>query len=139
MATWEVITEKLRLEDEAARVTSMMENSPTNMMFADRDFVITYMNPASLQTLKGLEEHLPVKAEEVVGSSLDIFHKTPAYQRGVLSDEANLPRRANISVGPETLDLLVSAIRDEAGEYIGAMATWEVITDKLRVEREAAE
>ncbi|MFL6023594.1 MAG: methyl-accepting chemotaxis protein [Marmoricola sp.] len=139
MATWDNVTEKLALEKQVARVTSMMENSPTNMMFADRDFVITYMNPASLQTLSKLEEHLPVKAAEVVGSSLDIFHTKPDYQRGILADEAQLPRRANIAVGPETLDLLVSAIRDDSGEYIGAMATWEVITEKLANERAVAE
>ncbi len=138
MATWELITEKLKLEAEVARVTSMMENSPTNMMFADRDFVITYMNPASLNTLRGLEEFLPIPADEIVGSSLDIFHKTPSYQRGILSDESNLPRQANIKVGPETLDLSVSAIRDAKGEYIGAMATWSVVTEKLRLEEEKA-
>ena len=114
----------------------MMENSPTNMMFADRDFTITYMNPASLETLRGLQEHLPVPVDKIVGTSLDVFHKSPDYQRGILSDEAQLPRRANISVGPETLDLLVSAIRDQDGEYIGAMATWEVITSKLKAEAE---
>ncbi|WP_292605358.1 methyl-accepting chemotaxis protein [Nocardioides sp. REDSEA-S30_B4] len=136
MATWDLVTEKLALEQQVARVTSMMENSPTNMMFADRDFTITYMNPASLETLRGLQEHLPVPVDKIVGTSLDVFHKTPDYQRGILSDEAQLPRRANISVGPETLDLLVSAIRDKNGEYIGAMATWEVITEKLRSEAE---
>ncbi len=136
MATWDLVTEKLALEQQVARVTSMMENSPTNMMFADRDFTITYMNPASLETLRGLQEHLPVPVDKIVGTSLDVFHKTPDYQRGILSDEAQLPRRANISVGPETLDLLVSAIRDKDGEYIGAMATWEVITSKLKAEAE---
>ncbi|HVY08596.1 MAG TPA: methyl-accepting chemotaxis protein [Mycobacteriales bacterium] len=136
MATWDVITDKLRLEAEVARVTSMMENSPTNMMFADRDFTITYMNPASLNTLKGLEQHLPIAADQIVGSSLDLFHKNPSYQRGILAEESNLPRRANISVGPETLDLLVSPIRDLNGDYIGAMATWDVITDKLALEAE---
>ncbi|HVW32404.1 MAG TPA: methyl-accepting chemotaxis protein [Acidimicrobiia bacterium] len=139
MATWEVITDKLRLENEMARVNSMMDNSPTNMMFADRDFVIRYMNPKSLETLRTLEQHLPVKADQVVGSSLDIFHKNPSYQRNILSSDANLPRRANINVGPETLDLLVSPIKDKDGNYIGAMATWEVITDKLRNERLAEE
>nr|WP_246319583.1 methyl-accepting chemotaxis protein [Nocardioides kongjuensis] len=139
MATWEVITERVRMEQEVARVTSMMENSPTNMMFADRDFVIRYMNPASLTTLRSLEGALPIKADEVVGSSLDIFHKNPAYQRGLLATAEHLPRRANIKVGEETLDLLVSAITDDKGEYIGAMATWEVITDRLRIERESAE
>ena len=138
MATWDLVTEKLALEQQVARVTSMMENSPTNMMFADREFNITYMNPASLETLRGLQEHLPVPVDKIVGTSLDVFHKNPDYQRGILADDANLPRRANISVGPETLDLNVSPIRDKDGEYIGAMATWEVITDKLALAKQVA-
>ena len=125
--------------DASAFAVSMMENSPTNMMFADREFVIQYMNPASLRTLRSLESVLPVKADEVVGSSLDVFHKNPAYQRGLLETAEHLPRRANIQVGDQTLDLLVSAITDADGSYIGAMATWDVVTDRLRVEREAAE
>ena len=36
-------------------------------MFADRDFVIRYMNPQSLETLRTLEEHLPVPADQIVG------------------------------------------------------------------------
>jgi methyl-accepting chemotaxis protein len=123
----------------AARFESMLESAPTNVMFADRDFVIRYMNPASLETLRQLEQHLPVKADEIVGSSLDIFHTNPPHQRGILASDSNLPRRANISVGPETLDLFVTAIRDKDGTYIGAMATWELITEKLRLERMADE
>ncbi len=134
MATWDLVTEKLALEQQVARVTSMMENSPTNMMFADREFNITYMNPASLETLRGLQEYLPVPVDKIVGTSLDVFHKNPDYQRAILADENQLPRRANISVGPETLDLNVSPITDKDGKYIGAMATWEVITGKLKAE-----
>ncbi|MBM7516380.1 methyl-accepting chemotaxis protein [Nocardioides nitrophenolicus] len=139
LVSFEDVTERLRTEQQMAIASSMMENSPTNMMFADLDFVIQYMNPASLTTLRSLEGVLPVKADEVVGSSLDIFHKNPAYQRGLLASAEHLPRRANIQVGDQTLDLLVSAITDADGAYVGAMATWEVITDRLRVERESAE
>jgi methyl-accepting chemotaxis protein len=139
LVVFENVTERVKVEREMAIASSMMENSPTNMMFADRDFVIQYMNPASLQTLRGLEKHLPVRADDVVGSSLDVFHKNPAYQRGLLETASHLPRRADIQVGEETLDLLVSAITDANGEYIGAMATWEVITDRIRSERERAE
>ncbi len=128
-----------QVAEASALAQSMLENSPTNMMFADLDFVIQYMNPASLATLRRLEEHLPVRADDVVGSSLDVFHKNPAYQRGLLATAEHLPRRANISVGPETLDLLVSPIRDADGTYVGAMATWEVVTERLRGERERAE
>ena len=126
--------------DEMARVQSMMENAPTNMMFADKNLVLRYMNPASTETLRSLEEHLPVKVDDIIGQSLDIFHKNPAHQRALLADpEKYLPIRSNISVGPETLDLLVSPINDGEGNYIGAMASWEVITEKLRLERETAE
>jgi methyl-accepting chemotaxis protein len=139
MVTWEVITEKLRLEQEAARVHSMMENSPINTMYADRDLVIRYMNPASTRTLKTLQQHLPVPVEKMIGQSVDVFHKNPAHQRGILSDPKNLPRNAEIQVGPEILDLLVSAIYDNKGEYVGAMVTWEIITAKKAQLRKDAE
>ncbi len=135
MVTWEVVTEKLKLEGEMDRVTSMMENSPTNMIYANKDFQVQYMNPASLTTLQGLEQYLPVKAETIVGQSIDIFHKNPAHQRKILSDPNNLPHQANIQLGPETLDLLVSPIFDSDKNYLGPMVTWEVVTAKLEAEK----
>ncbi len=138
MVTWEVITEKLQLEAKAAQIQSMVENSPTAVIQADHDLNITYMNPASLKALKTLEQYLPCKAAEVVGQSIDIFHKNPAHQRAMLADPSNLPHTAIIDVGPEKLELLVSAIRDHQGEYIGPMVTWEVVTEKLRLTEQAA-
>ncbi len=137
MVTWEVITEKLRLESEQARVQAMVENSPTNVLMADKDLNITYANPASLKTMTdSLQQYLPVPVDQIVGSSIDIFHKDQAYQRKILSDPKNLPHRANIQIGPEVADLLVSPIHDQNGEYLGPMVTWEVITDRLRLETE---
>ena len=139
MLTWEVVTEKLRLELEAARVQSMMDQSPVNTMYADLDLNIQYMNKASSDTLKTLQQHLPVRVEQMIGQNIDIFHKDPSYQRGILADPKNLPRQANIMVGPETLDLLVSPIRDGKGQYLGAMVTWEVITERLATEQREKE
>lgn len=122
-----------------ARATSMSDNSPINIMFADTDLIIRYINPASVKTLGGLQEHLPVPADQMIGQNIDVFHKNPSYQRGLLSDPNNLPRRAQISVGPETLDLLVSPIYDQNKNYLGAMVTWEVITQKLAAEKRERE
>ena len=135
MLTWSLITEQERLAQEAARVQSMMENSPVNVMYADRDLIIRYMNPASTKQLRELQQFLPVSVDAMIGQCIDIFHKNPSHQRSVLGDAKNLPRRANIKVGPETLDLLVSPITDTQGNYIGAMVTWEVITKKLEAEQ----
>lgn len=140
MASWSVVTEKVRLEQEAERLSAMVDNAPINMMFADPDLKLTYLNPASIKTLTGLSHLLPVPANKLVGQSIDIFHKDPAHQRALLANpEVNLPRQAVISLGEEKLDLLVSPIRDKAGTYIGAMATWSVITQQLRIEQQVAE
>jgi methyl-accepting chemotaxis protein len=138
MVTWEVITEKLRVETEMARVMSMMESAPVNVMFADRENKIRYMNPASATTLKTLEQFLPCKIEDMMGQSIDIFHKNPSYQQKILANDKNLPRRANILVGPETLDLLVSPIYDQNKNYLGAMVTWSVVTEMLMLKQDAA-
>lgn len=119
---------------ELVKTRAMAENSPINIMLADTDLRITYANPASIRTLKSLEQYLPVKADQVVGQSIDIFHKDASVQRRILSSDRNLPHRATIAIGPEKADLLVSPVYDENGVYLGPMVTWEVITEKLKLE-----
>jgi methyl-accepting chemotaxis protein len=124
---------------EAIRAASMLQQAPINVMFADREFKITYANEATFRTLKSIEHLLPIKADQLIGQSIDIFHKNPSHQRRLLSDPANLPHKAVISLGNEKLDLLVSPIFDEQKNYLGAMVTWEVVTQKLKLEQEVRE
>jgi methyl-accepting chemotaxis protein len=114
---------------------SIVDSAPTNIMLADRDLKITYINPASLGFLRKIERHLPIRPENVVGSSIDVFHKNPAMQRKLLSDPMNLPVRATIDIGPEVADLMVAAIYDQKKNYLGPMVTWELITDRVAAER----
>ncbi len=55
----------------------MVELSPVNIMMADVDGNLIYMNQKSMETLKTLEQYLPDKVENLVGKSIDIFHKNP--------------------------------------------------------------
>lgn len=132
-------TSGTQLKRELALARAMSDNSPTNIIFADVDLNVTYVNPSSVRTLKKLEHLLPCKVEEIVGKSIDVFHKNPAMQRKILSNDKNLPHRAVIALGDEKLDLLVSPIYDERGTYLGPMVTWEIITEKLKLEQAAAE
>jgi len=134
MLTWSVITDKVKAEDDSSRMMQMIEQMPVNVMFLDiNDFTITYMNQTSLDTLKPLQHLLPCRADEIVGRSVDIFHKHPEHQRAMLRDPSNLPHRAKISLGDETLDLRVSAVRNSEEEYIGAMLTWNVVSKQVRM------
>jgi PAS domain S-box-containing protein len=130
------ITGMIRLRSEAARVQSMMEQAPINVMFAGPDFKISYANLASLKTLKSLQRFLPIQADQIIGQSIDMFHKRPEQQRQLLADPKNLPHQAQIQIGPETFDLLVSPIFDGNRSFLGTMVTWEMITQKLKSEQD---
>jgi methyl-accepting chemotaxis protein len=139
MLTWEVVTEKKRLSDEQARLRNMIDSAPVNVMFCDPTGTIQYMNEASRKTLQGLQQYLPISVERMVGASIDVFHKNPAHQRRLIADPKNLPHRADIGVGPEKLSLLVSAIMDSRGNYVGPMLTWEVITERIALKKREEE
>ncbi|MFO0923692.1 MAG: PAS domain S-box protein [Pirellulales bacterium] len=75
------ITEQKKQAAENARVRSMMDNMAAAVTYADSSFKITYVNPAALKLLKKVEQYLPVRVDQIVGQSIDIFHKNPDHQR----------------------------------------------------------
>jgi methyl-accepting chemotaxis protein len=119
---------------DAFRLGQMVEEMPINMMTADiEEFKINYINKASRTTLKQIENLLPVKADEIVGSCIDIFHKNPSDQRRLLGDPSNLPHHAVIELGEEKLDLNVNAVFNKAGDYVGPVLTWSVVTESINL------
>jgi methyl-accepting chemotaxis protein len=120
------------------RYTQMVENTSVQLILADRNFNIVYMNPASERALKKIEHLLPCQVDQILGQSIDIFHKHPEHQRAIVADPKNLPHRAEIKLGDETLDLSVTALMDAEGHYMGPMVTWEVITDRKNAEEREA-
>jgi truncated hemoglobin YjbI len=114
---------------------AIVENAGVNVLYADRDLVIRYMNPASAKALKAIEHLLPVRVDDIVGTCIDSFHKKPEMQRKMLADDRNLPHQAIITLGSEKLDLNAVAVYDEQGEWVGSEVTWAVVTKMV----EAAE
>ncbi len=130
--TWSVVTETVAQKKKAEHLLNMIEEMPINVMTCTLgDFRINYANRASLETLRRIEQHLPISVDTLIGSSIDVFHKNPSHQRKMLSDPANLPHVATIKVGPEYLQLRVSAMRDAAQTYIGPMITWSIMTENV--------
>jgi len=109
----------------------MLDLSPINTMVADKTGKMLYMNKNSIDTLKKIEEFLPSKVDNLVGNSIDWFHEKPEVQKRIISQASNLPHSKIITVGPEKLNLLVSPIFDDQGNFFGPMVTWEVVTDRV--------
>jgi methyl-accepting chemotaxis protein len=131
------LKEKQKTDAEMVRIAAIVENNPSNMMVADTDLNVFYINPASKATLTKIEQYLPIKVDEIVGQSIDIFHKNPSLQRKILSDPKNLPHTALIQVGPEILDLRINANVDTNGNYLGPLVDWSIATERVKLEKDA--
>lgn len=118
---------------EAQKSYSMIQHSPTPTMMCDTNGILTFLNPASSVILKKLESHLPKKVDNLIGKSIDIFHKNPAFPKKIISNPANLPHKAIISIGPEKAELMISAVMNPEGIYIGATVAWSVVTARVNM------
>lgn len=129
-------TDARRKHDEQSRLLRMIDDMPVAVMTVEPDTLrINYANETSKRLIEQIEHLLPIKADSLLGTCIDAFHKHPQHQRRILADPANLPHNARIQLGPEVLDLKVSAITDSDGTYIGPMLTWALVTKEVEAER----
>ncbi|KVO53661.1 histidine kinase [Burkholderia ubonensis] len=122
-------------EHAQTRLMQMIDDMPVAVMTADPEtFRINYLNATSLNLLRSIEHLLPIRADDALGAPIDVFHPHPQHQRRLLADPANLPHRTRVRLGPEVLDLQVSAVRDAEGHYIGPMLSWSIVTRQAEAE-----
>ncbi|KVU44281.1 histidine kinase [Burkholderia ubonensis] len=122
-------------EHAQTRLMQMIDDMPVAVMTADPEtFRINYLNATSLNLLRSIEHLLPIRADDALGAPIDFFHPHPQHQRRLLADPANLPHRTRVRLGPEVLDLQVSAVRDAEGHYIGPMLSWSIVTRQAEAE-----
>ncbi|KVU50676.1 histidine kinase [Burkholderia ubonensis] len=122
-------------EHAQTRLMQMIDDMPVAVMTADPEtFRINYLNATSLNLLRSIEHLLPIRADDALGAPIDFFHPHPQHQRRLLADPANLPHRTRVRLGPEVLDLQVSAVRDAEGRYIGPMLSWSIVTRQAEAE-----
>lgn len=121
--------------EEAFFLKTVIEDMPLALMTADPrdDFKINYANKQSHEQIKQLEKFLSISPEELVGSSIDVLHKSPEGLQRLVATPDNLPHRTRIEVGDEVLELNVSAILDRNGNYVGPVVSWTLITAMIRL------
>ncbi len=122
-------------DEEQNRLLRMIDDMPVAVMTVEPGTLnINYANETSKSLIRKIEHLLPIKASDLLGTSIDVFHANPAYQRRILSDPKYLPHNARIKLGPEVLDLKVSAVMSSDGKYIAPMLTWALVTKEVEAE-----
>jgi methyl-accepting chemotaxis protein len=133
------VSAKSKKPSEHVLLKAMLENSPVNILLTNLDLEITYANAASMKALKRIEGSLPVPVANVLGVSVDKLFATPSPLRKVLDNPKDLPHRSKVSIGGDTIELILSALYDEDGGYLGPMVTWQVVTEQQRLLDEVAD
>ena len=127
-------------EAERERLERALELCQANVMVADNDFKIKYMNRSVLEMMQNneakLQNALPgFNASELIGANVDIFHKNPSHQRSMV---ANLRGKyeADIEVAGVTFGLVATPIMAGSGERLGTVVEWYDKTEELARQRE---
>ena len=94
--------------------TNSLNLITANVMIADVNLNIRYMNAAVMELLKEAETDLKKELPrfdfaQLIGSNIDIFHKNPSHQRNMLA-ALKTQHRATIWVGHRAFDLIVTAL-----------------------------
>jgi methyl-accepting chemotaxis protein len=137
------VAEAKRVGDENLRIKIGLDNVATNVMIADHAHNIIYMNDSVKAMFAVAEEDLrkdlpQFSAATLLGSNIDIFHKNPAHQRGML-DRLTGTYKAQILVGGRTFSLTVTPVVNTRGERLGTAVEWLDRTLEVAVENEVAE
>ena len=128
---------------DAFRTKAALDKCQTNVMVADDNYDIVYMNDTMLEMMRGAEAQLrtalpKLDASKLIGTSIDSFHKTPSHQRNLL-DGLTTTYNTELSLAGFTFNLIVSPVRNKAGERVGTVVEWKDKTAECRIESEVAE
>ncbi len=136
------VAEARRVANENLRIRIGLDNVSTSVMISDVERKIIYMNKSVSDLMSTAEadirKELPkFRAAELLGGSIDGFHKNPAHQKSML-ESLSTTHRTQIEIGGRTFALAASPVINERGARLGTALEWKDRTAEVAVEKEVA-
>lgn len=124
--------------NETMRLKVALDNVNSNVMVADDQHTIIYMNKTVHSMFAAAEadirKEMPdFRVDELIGSSIDRYHKNASNQRHMLSALQNV-YRTQIQIGKRHLNLVASPVIDVLGNRLGTAVEWKDMTEQLDAE-----
>jgi methyl-accepting chemotaxis protein len=134
------IEEDRKVAAETLRIKTALDCVSTNVMVADRDRNIIYMNNAVAQLFTEIQDDLrkdlpDFNATALLGSSIDDFHKNPSHQQQLLENLQDT-YESILEVGGRTMKIVANPVDDTNGERLGTAVEWADLTQQLAMEAE---
>ncbi|MDZ4349063.1 MAG: methyl-accepting chemotaxis protein [Xanthomonadaceae bacterium] len=136
------ITQQVAAARENLRIKNALDNVSSNVMIADNERNIVYLNRSVSETMiaaeSDLRRELPhFDARRLLGAKIDVFHKNPEHQKRML-ESLTQAYTTQIKVGGRTFRLGANPIVSESGERVGSVVEWADRTAEVAVEDEVA-
>jgi methyl-accepting chemotaxis protein len=125
---------------KALRINQALDNVQSGVMVTDNSLNIIYMNN-SVQKLfnegeNEIRKQLPnFAASKLMGANIDMFHKSPAHQRGMLNNLQSTVR-SEINIANLHMAVVVNPVVNENKERIGFVAEWVNRANEVMLEEE---
>jgi methyl-accepting chemotaxis protein len=124
------------------RIRNALDKCTTNVMIADVDLNIIYMNETVTAMMQRNEAELrktlpQFDARTLIGRNIDVFHKNPSHQRQLLT-ALKSTYQTQIQVGSLHFSLMANPILDAHGNRLGSVVEWADRTAEVGVEKEVA-
>jgi len=122
------------------RVRAALDVVTSNVMVADAEYNIIYMNDTLQEMLREAETELRKElpnfdAAKLIGVNMDVFHKSPAHQRKLM-DMLSETRESRIAVGTLKFRHIATPVVDRFGNRAGVVVEWKNETAEKAIEAE---
>ncbi len=131
------------LMDDLEVLKDILEHAPINVMIADAEERVVFVNRKAREILTELEDELAryipgFKASEVVGGSIHRYHRDPEAVRRILHAlQPGQAHKGEITPGPFVFEHETRVLTDRQGRRIGYVVQWQDVTEKRQKEEQA--
>lgn len=134
------VNEQRTALEEYTRLKMALDNISVNVMLADVERNIIYMNPAVLNMMQLAEADIRLAiprfdATKLMGANIDQFHKNPDNQKNLLAQLCGT-HISEIYIAGRTFRLVSNAIINDQGQKLGTVVEWLDRTAEVIVEQD---
>lgn len=123
--------------DRSRQLQGAMDKLQSNIMIADANYNIIYMNESMNEFLLERETDLKAiapnfDAKNLIGKNIDVFHKNPSHQRAMIS-KLTESTSVKIAIADFYFELTMLPLRNRVGARTATLVEWADLTQEVQL------
>lgn len=125
---------------DSLRIIRGLENAQSSVLISNANLEIIFANKAAKKLFVEAENDIrkqlsDFRADKLLGTNIDVFHKNPAHQRNLLENLKDATV-AHLNLAGRTMQVIAKPVIAENGEHVGFVAEWLDRTLEVQIEQD---